>query len=98
MWQLIKCHRCRAFAHCPGVKTSFMRLIFTLLLLVPVVSVAAQTTDKTARLDSLRAEGYEALYNLDYEGARKRFREMMQIAPEHPSGPQCFAASLWWNS
>ena len=99
MWQLIKCHRWWALAECPGVKTSFMRLIFTLLMLVPLVTAAAQTTDKPAdnraRLDTLRAEGYEALYNLDYEGARKRFREMIQLAPDHPSGPQCFAASLW---
>lgn len=95
MWQLIKCHRAREFARCPGVKTSFMRTIFTLLLLIPFAAAAAQTNDKSARLDTLRAEGYEALYNLDYEGARKRFREMIQIAPDHPSGPQCFAASLW---
>lgn len=95
MWQLIKCHRWWKFAPWRGVKTSLMRLIFTLLLLVPFVAVAAQTGDKTARLDTLRAEGYEALYNLDYEGARKRFREMVQLAPEHPSGPQCLAASLW---
>lgn len=95
MWQLIKCHRAREFARCPGVKTSFMRTLFTLLLLVPFATATAQTNDKSARLDILRAEGYEALYNLDYEGARKRFREMIQIAPDHPSGPQCFAASLW---
>ena len=57
--------------------------------------VAAQETNKRARLDTLRTEGYEALYNLDYEGARKRFREMLQLAPDDPSGPQCFAASLW---
>ncbi len=84
---------------CPGVKTSFMRLIVILLMLAPFVTTAAQpadqTTDRRGRLDTLRADGYEALYNLDYEGARKRFREMIQLAPDHPSGPQCFAASLW---
>jgi hypothetical protein len=68
-------------------------------MLVSLITATAQTTEKPgdnrARLDTLRAEGYEALYNLDYEGARKRFREMIQIAPDHPSGPQCFAASLW---
>ncbi|HEX2270903.1 MAG TPA: hypothetical protein VHH35_15270, partial [Pyrinomonadaceae bacterium] len=72
-----------------------MRLIATLLVLVAVVNTAGQTDEKRARLDTLRAEGYEALYNLDYEGARKRFREMIQLAPDHPSGSQCFAASLW---
>ena len=76
-----------------------MRLIIALIL-VSLSTVAAQTqteseTARRARLDGLRAEGYEALYNLDYEGARKRFREMIQLAPDHPAGPQCFAASLW---
>jgi hypothetical protein len=73
-----------------------MRLIALLLLLsFGTVAFAQRTSDNRARLDQLRAEGYEALYNLDYEGARKRCREMIQIAPDNPSGPQCFAASLW---
>ena len=46
-------------------------------------------------LDTLRAEGYEALYNLDYETARNRFQKMIELAPEHPAGPQCMASSLW---
>ena len=73
---------------------SFMPFI-ALLVLIAFGTVSAQTADNRARLDKLRAEGYEALYNLDYEGARKRFREMIQLAPDNPSGPQCFAASLW---
>ncbi len=48
-----------------------------------------------ARLDSLRAQGYEALYNLDYEGARRLFKEMTQLFPDHPAGPQSLAATLW---
>jgi hypothetical protein len=71
-----------------------MRLI-SLLILLSVGTVAAQTPDTRERLDKLRAEGYEALYNLDYQGARKRFREMIQLAPDNPAGPQCYAASLW---
>lgn len=65
-----------------------------LIILLILISFG-QTADIRARLDKLRAEGYEALYNLDYEGARKRFREMIQLAPDHPSGAQCMAASLW---
>ncbi|HEU4768384.1 MAG TPA: hypothetical protein VFS77_13465, partial [Pyrinomonadaceae bacterium] len=72
-----------------------MPLLITLLILISFGTVAAQPTDNRARLDTLRTEGYEALYNLDYEGARKRFREMLQIAPDHPVGAQCLAASLW---
>lgn len=71
-------------------KERFMPLRISLIILISFVTVVGQ-----ARLDTLRAEGYEALYNLDYEGARKRFRELLQLAPDHPSGPQCMAASLW---
>jgi len=46
-------------------------------------------------LDTLRAEGYEALYNLDYQTARARFQKMIELAPDHPAGPQCMASSLW---
>jgi tetratricopeptide (TPR) repeat protein len=53
------------------------------------------TETERSQLDSLRREGYEALYNLDYEGARRRFQEMTQLFPEHPAGPQCMAASIW---
>ncbi len=77
-------------------------LTFTLIALASAGAISLQTTNKTntpdpnrARLDTLRAEGYEALYNLDYEAARRRFREMIQLAPDHPAGAQCFAASLW---
>ena len=63
-----------------------------LLLLITVTPVAGQSLPQ---LDTLRAEGYEALYNLDYEGARRRFQKMIDLAPDHPAGPQCFAASLW---
>ena len=98
MWQLIKCHRIRKTPDRLSVNTMLMPII-VFLILISFGTVAAQTTDRATdnrtKLDSLRAEGYEALYNLDYEGARKRFREMIQLAPDSPSGPQCFAASLW---
>ena len=101
MWQLFKCHRISETSRAGSVKTIRMRLIPLLLFIsfgtvtVQVQMGQTQTTDTRARLDKLRAEGYEALYNLDYDGARKRFREMIQLAPDNPAGPQCFAASLW---
>jgi tetratricopeptide (TPR) repeat protein len=64
-----------------------------LMVLIAVATVAGQSP--TPDLDKLRAEGYEALYNLDYEGARQRFQKMIDLAPDHPAGPQCYAASLW---
>jgi tetratricopeptide (TPR) repeat protein len=48
-----------------------------------------------ARFETLRGEGFEALYNLDYEGARKRFKEIASAFPSHPAGPQFLAATLW---
>ena len=58
-----------------------------------VTAVAAE--DQRAQLETLRSEGYEALYNLDYEGARSRFQKMMELAPDHPAGAQCMASSVW---
>ncbi len=71
------------------------------IVLVAFTSVIAQEQraerDQRAQLETLRAEGYEALYNLDYEVARKRFQKMMELAPDHPAGAQCFASSLWFQ-
>ncbi|MDT5269856.1 MAG: hypothetical protein QOH49_2042 [Acidobacteriota bacterium] len=47
------------------------------------------------RFDALRAEGFDALYNLDYESARRRFREIATVYPTHPAGYELLAASLW---
>ncbi|MCA1616775.1 MAG: hypothetical protein LC800_22340 [Acidobacteria bacterium] len=48
-----------------------------------------------ARFDRLRAEGFAALYGLDYEAAQAKFREMARDFPDHPAGWQFQAASLW---
>jgi hypothetical protein len=72
------------------MKSILFAVLFALLW---VASASAQ--DKRVQLDTLRAEGYEALYNLDYEGARKRFQKMIDLAPDHPAGAQCYASSLW---
>src|SRR5215216_3709611 len=71
-----------------------MKLI-PLIVVLLLAAVPAPAQDQQARLDALRAEGYEALYNLDYETARARFKKMIDIAPDHPAGAQCYASSLW---
>jgi tetratricopeptide (TPR) repeat protein len=48
-----------------------------------------------AKLEELRAAGFDALYNLDYDGARKNFSEIKRLYPQHPAGPQWLAATLW---
>lgn len=77
-----------------------MRRLLLLLTLVSLTATSvfgqeANKPDATLRLDKLRAEGYEALYNLDYVGARRRFEEMARLFPDHPAGAQSYAASLW---
>jgi hypothetical protein len=69
-----------------------MKVILSALLLL---ASAGTVSSQQAQLDTLRAEGYEALYNLDYDGARRRFQKMVDLAPEDPAGAQCLASSLW---
>ncbi|MBC7908928.1 MAG: hypothetical protein H7Y30_00400 [Pyrinomonadaceae bacterium] len=58
-------------------------------------AVAATESASASRLDELRNAGFAALYNLDYETARKNFKEIARLFPEHPAGPQFLAAVLW---
>jgi tetratricopeptide (TPR) repeat protein len=53
------------------------------------------TEADAARFAKLRDEGYAALYNLDYETARKRFNDIVKDYPNHPAGPQLLASTLW---
>lgn len=58
----------------------------------PVATPAEATPEK---FNELRAAGFEALYNLDYEMARKHFQELRRLFPTHPGGAQFLAAALW---
>jgi hypothetical protein len=58
------------------------------------VDASSPTFDR-ARFERLRAEGSEALMNLDYETATARFKEMAAAFPDHPGGTQYLAAALW---
>ncbi len=82
-------------------KYSILAVLF-LLLMIASVSAPAQsrsgktgTTAVTPRLEELEAKGYEALFNLDYEVARQRFKEMARLYPDDPTGPYMLATSLW---
>lgn len=57
-------------------------------------TAAASSFDRK-RFDEMRKEGFDALYNLDYEGARRHFTEMTRVFPDHPAGYQFLAAGLW---
>jgi tetratricopeptide (TPR) repeat protein len=89
-------------------KISFCGLLIILLMSAGSVNAQKSTmseksaglTETTsssgdARLNELRAAGFDALYNLDYETARKNFKEIARLFPDHPAGPQFLAATLW---
>jgi hypothetical protein len=53
------------------------------------------TETERAKFEKLRLAGSEALFNLDYEAARKNFKEMAAAFPNYPAGPQFLADTLW---
>jgi tetratricopeptide (TPR) repeat protein len=78
-----------------------LSFLMILLLAAPSISIAQQTKSTwlseadQARLEALRASGFTALFNLDYDKARKDFTEVARLFPGHPAGPQFLAAGLW---
>jgi hypothetical protein len=79
-----------------------MRFRYSLFIILALAFVAqAQPTNSNwltqterANFEELRISGSEALYNLDYEGARKIFKEMAVAFPSYPAGPQFLADTL----
>lgn len=79
-----------------------MKVISSLILvLVTALLTQAQTTNslwlteaERAKFETLRIAGSEALYNLDYQGARKHYKEMAAALPTYPAGPQYLADTL----
>ena len=71
------------------------------LLFAPVVGSAQSgstpwlTQTERAKFETLRIAGSEALFNLDYDAARKSFKEMAVAFPSYPAGPQFLADTLW---
>ena len=88
-----------------------MKAVFSILIAwlvisnsIAGVSIAAQASPGDAAktesfdvvaFDRLRTEGFEAIYNLDYQTGRARFLEMKRIAPDHPAGYVYLANTLW---
>src|SRR5437879_6416981 len=48
-----------------------------------------------AKFEQLRIAGSEALFNLDYDEARKNFKAMADGFPNYPAGSQFLADTLW---
>lgn len=67
-------------------------------ILVFILATSASVVCQSPQpLDKLRAEGYEALFNLEYANARRSFQKMIDLAPDNPAGPESFAVSLWFE-
>jgi hypothetical protein len=82
-------------------KCSILLLLF-LLSAFPFVSASGQRGDDkkgtaavTPGLEELQAKGSEALFNLDYDVARQKFKEISRLYPDAPTGPEMLATTLW---
>jgi tetratricopeptide (TPR) repeat protein len=81
-------------------KFSILLLLF-LLSAFPFASALAQPGDgqkATAAVSprlELQEKGSEAIFNLDYDLARQRFKEMGRLYPDDPTSPQMLATTLW---
>ena len=85
------------------MQTKYSTLIFLFLLSsFPFVRTLAQlgddkkgTASVSPRLELLQEQGSEAIFNLDYDVARQRFKEMGRLYPDDPTGPEMLATTLW---
>lgn len=81
-------------------KLRLFALAFALISLTPALAFSQPanstwlTQSERAKFEQLRISGSEALYNLDYEGARRIFKEMAVAFPNYPAGPQFLADTL----
>jgi tetratricopeptide (TPR) repeat protein len=88
----------------------FVVLLLTLaifssgILALPQSAAVTQNVNDTTKpnspttsteFDQLRAEGNDAVYNLEYKVAREKFERMVKIAPDHPAGYIYLANNLW---
>jgi tetratricopeptide (TPR) repeat protein len=54
--------------------------------------IVLSETDEFRRL---RLDGFEAVYNMDYDHARVKFEQMAKMLPDHPAGNFYLATNLW---
>lgn len=77
----------------------FLSMFFMLAVPCAALAQSAPTPwlneEERAKFEKLRIVGSEALFNLDYDNARKHFKEMAEAFPNYPAGPQFLADSLW---
>src|SRR5947207_6801520 len=83
-------------------RTQILIFVSILFILGAPRSISSQSApapwlNETERekFETLRVSGSEALFNLDYQGAGKNFKEMAVAFPNYPAGPQFLADTLW---
>jgi tetratricopeptide (TPR) repeat protein len=82
-------------------RSKVILLVLATMLARPAISYCQQpvalwlTETERTKFEALRVAGSQALFNLDYEGARKSFKEMALAFPTYPAGPQFLADTLW---
>jgi tetratricopeptide (TPR) repeat protein len=87
-------------------RTFIASLGIALLLAAPIQAArggaaaraGAARADVDAELDRLRAEGFTALYSLEYGAAGRAFGEMIRVAPDRPEGYLFRATNTWFES
>ncbi len=77
------------------VPTLFMVVALNVLAMTGTNAKDQASRKTRAQFEELRKLGFDALYNLDYEEARRNFKELARAFPDHPAGQQFLAASLW---
>jgi tetratricopeptide (TPR) repeat protein len=70
-------------------------MLWARILVFILAAYASVVCQSPVEINKLRAQGYEALFNLDYTGARRSFQKIIDLAPDNPAGPESYAASLW---
>lgn len=75
-------------------------LVLTAILLNSTLAFGQDEADRpseteASQLEELRRSGLEALYNLDYEKARRDFSEIARRNPTDPASQQLLAARVW---
>src|SRR5262249_12144754 len=60
-----------------------------------VQASGSATAGPAVEFNKLRLEGFDAIYNLDYQTARQKFSTMTRLVPDHPAGYVYLANNLW---
>ncbi|MCI0415058.1 hypothetical protein L0222_19985 [bacterium] len=69
---------------------------FSILFLFLLVSPSfASTVLLSPELETFRNQGVDALFNMDYDGARSGFQKMIDLDPQHPAGHVYMANTIW---